>query len=187
LINVKPKMSIGVIMSKPENFKQIKTKNMGKIKKHIMIYWLIFIIITAYTFLEFNIKINHLKTAFPETQEFDLRLETVKLVMIIAFYLMLSTIIIFIKDERIKAFYYISSIILILASYPLIDQYYYLNSSFTKYEWYFAKDIVFTIRSDMVWNPRSAFFNPSLLPLLMSIVVLILTLISKHLKSLKED
>jgi len=179
-------MSIGVIMSKPENFKQIKTNNMGKIKKPI-IYWLLFILITAYKFHELNLKINHVKAVFPETQELDLRLETVKLVMIIAFYLMLSTIIIFIKDERIKAFYYISSIILILASYPLIDQYYYLNSSFTKYEWYFAKDIVFTIRSDMVWNPRSAFFNPSLLPLLMSIVVLILTLISKHLKSLKED
>ena len=172
-------------MSKPENFKQIKTKNMGKIKKPI-IYWLLFILITAYKFHEFNLKINHVKAVFPETQELDLRLETVKLVMIIAFYLMLSTLIVFIKDERIKAFY-IYHLLLILASYPLIDQYYYLNSSFTKYEWYFAKDIVFTIRSDMVWNPRSAFFNPSLLPLLMSIVVLILTLISKHLKSLKED
>ena len=64
-------MSIGVIMSKPENFKQIKTKNMGKIKKHIMIYWLIFIIITAYT-SEFNIKINHVKAVFPRNTELDL-------------------------------------------------------------------------------------------------------------------
>jgi len=157
-------------MSKPENFKQIKTNNMGKIKKPI-IYWLLFILITAYKFHELNLKINHVKAVFPETQELDLRLETVKLVMIIAFYLMLSTIIVFIKDERIKTCYYISSIMLILASYPLIEQYYYL--------------IFFTIRSGMIWNPRSAFVNPSLLPLLVSIVVLILPLI--NLKSLKED
>ena len=148
-------------MCKMKDFKQTKTPYPCKKIKSIIIYWLIFILITAYKFYEFNLKINHVKAVFPETQELDLRLETVKLVMIIAFYLMLSTIIIFIKDERIKTCYYISSIILILASYPLIEQYYYLNSSFTKYEWYFASDIFFTIRG-MIWNPRSAFVNPSL-------------------------
>ena len=45
------------------------------------------------------------KAAFPETQELDLRLETVNNDNCI--YLMLSTIIVFIKDERIKTCYYI--------------------------------------------------------------------------------
>jgi magnesium-transporting ATPase (P-type) len=159
----------------------------SKIKKHIMIYWLIFILITVYQFIKYNMVINHLYTVFPETQEFTVRSETAKLLLLISFYLMLSTIIVYVKNEKIKACYYILSIILILISCPLIDKYYYLNSFLTKYEWYHPKDIIFTINSEMIWNPRGAFFNPSLLPLLVSIVVLFLPLISKYLISLKED
>lgn len=161
----------------------------GKIKKHITIlyYWLIFILVTVYQLFKLKILMNHLNTNFPETLGYDLRLETAQLVMIIAFYLMLSTIIIVIKDEKIKACYYILAIALIIIAYPLIEKYYYLNSVFTKYEGYYPKDIVFSINFGMVWNPRGSFFNPSLLPLLISIVILIIPLISKYLKSINED
>lgn len=158
-----------------------------QINNMTILYWLIFILLTIYQFNKLNFLIDYLHEHSPETLGYEIRLETALLVMVIAFYLMLSTLIILVKDKKIKGCYYALAIILIIISGSLIEKYYYHNSFFTKLEEYNANDMVFSIHWGIVWNPHGIFFNPSLLPFLFSIVTLILPFISEYLKALKEE
>ena len=125
----------------------------------IIIVWIAFIVISYLQFLGLNRTIEFLNTYLPETSDYELNIRTALMLMLIAAYLMLSPLIIILKNNLIKNIYYTMGALLMYISHMIIDQYYYENADFTNY---------------------MQFFNPSLLPFMFSIAIFIWPFIEKY-------
>ncbi len=115
--------------------------------------WIIFVFITVARFKG----LNNISV---------IQLDMAQLVMIIAVYLMLGTIIQFVKSELIKKFFYVSSSALIIISGFLIEKYYHQNAIFME---------------------SQGFFNPSLLPFIFAIVLFITPLIKNQIEKVEKE
>lgn len=142
--------------------------NFFKKKKYnlIIILWLLFIVISYSQFHKLSSTIDFLHTYLPETSNYELKIETALALMLIAIYLMLSLLITLIKNNKIKAFYYTVAVLLIGISPVIIDQYYFMNANLTSY---------------------MQFFNPSLLPFMIAIVIFMSPILDKYFTSSKSS
>lgn len=123
--------------------------------------WVLFAFISFVSFNGVN-KAAELFRQYPKLDQYEIQLGMAFLVMMIAFYFMLSTIVEFAKTKQIRTFYYLSSIAFLFAAGFLIEKYYHQNAVFVEH---------------------GAFYNPSLLPLMFSIIFFITSLIRNRIET----